>query len=76
MTKNLYGERISIEVVAGGFILTYPVFVSKLEKFGIEADGVNETVEEAREVFVSPRKLNQKLKDVIASVSLVADDKE
>jgi len=77
MTKNLYGEQITIEVVAGGFILTYPVFVNELSKFGLEAlKGGDETVHTAREVFVSPRKLNQKLKDVIASVSLVADDKE
>ena len=67
MSKNLYGERIVIEVVAGGFILEYPVFVG---------DGSDERTEVAREVFVSPRKLNRKLKDVIASVSLVADDKE
>ena len=77
MTKNLYGEQITIEVVTGGFILTYPVFVNELSKFGLETlKGGDETVQAAREVFVSPRKLNQKLKDVIASVSLVADDKE
>jgi hypothetical protein len=64
-SKNLYGEKISIEVVAGGFILTYPVF---------EGSGEAEEVVQAREVFVSPRKLNQKLKEVIGNVSLVADD--
>jgi hypothetical protein len=67
MSKSLYGERIVIEVVAGGFILEYPVF---------SGDGKDEHSDIAREVFVSPRKLNQKLKDVIATVSLVADDKE
>ncbi len=73
-SKNLYGEQIIIEVVAGGFILTYPVFVSELEKFGLEV--VNgEKVEMAREVFVSPRKLNQKLKEVIDNVSLVKEEK-
>jgi hypothetical protein len=65
MTKNLYGEQIIIEVVAGGFILQYPVFVG---------DGDAEHTETAREVFVSPRKLNQKLKDVISTVSLIAAD--
>lgn len=67
MSKNLYGEQIVIEVVAGGFILSYPTFVG---------DGVAEHTEVAREVFVSPRKLNQKLKEVIESVSLVADEEK
>jgi len=72
--SKLYGESITIEVVAGGFILTYPVFSNELSKFGIEA--VNgEIVEKAREVFVSPRKLNQKLKEVIDNVSLVKEEK-
>lgn len=63
MGKNAYGEQISIEVVRGGFILTYPI---------LDADGAQ--ISAAREVFVSPRKLNQKLKEVIDSLSLVADD--
>jgi len=65
MSKNLYGEQITIEVVQGGFILSYPTFVG---------DGDDEHTETTREVFVSPRKLNQKLKDVIATVSLVKDE--
>ena len=64
--NNLYGVSITIEVVAGGFILSYPKFVNT---------GEQETMEMAREVFVSPRKLNQKLKEVIDSVGLVKDDK-
>lgn len=64
--NNLYGVSITIEVVAGGFILSYPKFV---------VNGEQETMEMAREVFVSPRKLNQKLKEVIDSVGLVKDDK-
>jgi hypothetical protein len=67
MSKNLYGEQITIEVVAGGFILSYPTFVG---------DGDDEHTEVAREVFVSPRKLNQKLKEVIESVSLVTDEEK
>lgn len=64
--NTLYGVSISIEVVTGGFILSYPKFVSN--------EGT-EVIEMAREVFVSPRKLNQKLKEVIDSVGLVKDDK-
>jgi hypothetical protein len=64
--SNSYGVSITIEVVNGGFILSYP-------KFG--AIGEQETVEIVREVVVSPRKLNQKLKEVIDSVGLVTDNK-
>lgn len=63
---NLYGEQIVIEVVAGGFILTYPQ---------VRQNGDKEYTDQAREVFVSPRKLNQKLKEVIESIGLVADEK-
>jgi hypothetical protein len=76
MTKNLYGEQITIEVVGGGFILTYPVFTTETTppRFVADGESTTEVVVQAREVFVSPRKLNQKLKEVIASVSLVADE--
>lgn len=61
----MYGnETIQIEVVKGGFILTYPTQVK---------EGDSERWETAREVFVSPRKLNQKLKEVIDTISLVGD---
>lgn len=63
--KNVFGESITIEVVAGGFILTYPVISTN--------DDGSEYSVLAREVFVSPRKLNQKLKEVIDSIGLVAD---
>jgi hypothetical protein len=53
-------DQITIKVVTGGFILTYPTF--KGEVVGI-----------CTEVIVSPRKLNQKLKEVIDSISLVTD---
>ena len=62
--KNNYGENLTIEIVNGGFILTYPL---------VATSGNIETTDVAREVFISPRKLNQKIKDVIASLSLVAD---
>ena len=63
---NAYGDQITIEIVKGGFILTYPT-VTQFE--GQEVTTV------AREVFVSPRKLNQKIKDVIESIGLVSEDK-
>jgi hypothetical protein len=53
-------DQITIQVVTGGFILTYPSF----------KDGVGSL---STEVIVSPRKLNQKLKEVIDSISLVTD---
>lgn len=56
-----YGEQITIEVVKGGFILVYPVLTDK--------DGVL-TI---REIFVSPRKLNQKLKEIIDNLSTVPE---
>lgn len=61
---NSYGESITIEVVQGGFILTYPV---------VDAT-TGDTTGGAREVFTSPRKLQQKLKEVIATLSTVAPD--
>jgi hypothetical protein len=65
MLKSHYGEHLNIEVVAGGFILSYPVIVNA---------GGEESVQQAREVFVSPRKLIQKIKNVIGEIGLVADD--
>jgi hypothetical protein len=60
-------DNIVIEVVKGGFILTYPVTTTVEGK---------EKTDYQREVFVSPRKLHQKLKEVIDSISLVGEDKE
>lgn len=57
---------ITIEVVTGGFVLTYP---------SPEQDPttcVSYNVE--REVFVSQRKLTQKLKDVLDTLSTTPDD--
>lgn len=53
---NSYGEMISIEIVQGGFILTYPVPTGS-----------------AREVIATPRKLQQRIKELISSLGLVAD---
>ena len=59
--NNTYGDSITIEVVVGGFILTYP-----------KVNSLNE-VSLCREVLTSPRKLNQKLKEVIDNISLVSE---
>ena len=63
--KNTYGESIQIEIVAGGFILSYPV------KSDASSDCFDGT---QREVFTSPRKLNKKIQDVIKALGLVADE--
>lgn len=60
--QSKYGESIVIEIVTGGFIVTYPV---------IGADGGPS--EAAREVINSPRKLNNRIKEIISSMGLVAD---
>ena len=61
MNSNTYGETLTVEIVSGGFILTYP-------RPDADGDAVI-----CREVFTSPRKLNQKLKEVIDAVGLVTD---
>lgn len=58
-------NEIYIEVVKGGFVLSYPV---------LEAESDIQLRHE-REVFVSPRKLHQRLKEVIDTLSLVSEDK-
>lgn len=65
-SKNLYGESITIDIVGDGFILNYPVPTG---------DGDAEYMNQARQVFMSPRKLIQKIKEVIDTVSAVADEK-
>ena len=63
---SLYGEEIRIETVTGGFILSYPVKVKN-------AKGEDDT-DTKREVYVSPRKLQQRLKEVIGDLSFVGQD--
>lgn len=58
---SMYGESLTVEVVTGGFILTYP----KIDDHG--------STTQCREVFSSPRKLHQKLKEVIESIGLVSE---
>jgi len=62
MNSNGFGETVTIEILAGGFILTYPCVDSNTGDSQV-----------CREVFTSPRKLNQKLKEVIDSVGLVSE---
>lgn len=65
--KNTYGESIQIEIVSGGFILTYPV----------KTDPASDSYDnQQREVFASPRKLNKKIQEVIKDLGLVADEAE
>lgn len=57
-----YGETLTVEIVAGGFILSFPII----------ENGVNTGT--AREVFSSPRKLQNKIKELIGSLGLVTPD--
>jgi hypothetical protein len=64
--------RISIDVVKRGFILTYPV-ENKMDK---HYETVGDPSDHAdwkyvKEVFESPRKLQKKVQEVIAELSLV-----
>jgi hypothetical protein len=60
--QSTYGDQITIEVVSGGFILAYPTLTTEEDKFSV-----------TREVFSSQRKLNQRLKEVIGTLSLVSE---
>jgi hypothetical protein len=55
-------QTVTVEVLKGGFVITYP----KLN----DAGGVESL---SREVCVSPRKLNLRLKEIIETLSLVGD---
>lgn len=52
-------ESITVNMVKGGFILNYPT-----------SNGGQTT-----EVFVSPRKLQQKIKELIEALSYVSEEK-
>lgn len=58
---NDMNAAVTIEFPKGGFILTYP---------HIDADG---STKMQREVFISPRKLNQRIKEVSEQLGLVTD---
>lgn len=56
------GQSITVEILKGGFVIMYPQLddTGKIQSF-------------AREVCTTPRKLNQRLKEIIESLSLVSD---
>lgn len=58
-----YGESFSVDIVAGGFIITYPV---------LDEDG--ECSQTIRQVITSPRKLQQKIKEIIDNIGLTSDN--
>ena len=58
--------KITIDVVTGGFVMTYPLAVATGQPERVEFQLVTE-------VFTSQRKLNQKIKDVIAAIGLVSE---
>ena len=66
-------HTITISVIKGGFVLAYPVFSLQPPRIGIEQDSITDYV---REVFVSVRKMNQRLKEVLDTVSRVPAEKD
>lgn len=72
--KSNTDHFISIEVIKGGFVLTYPQPEDKLARFGLSSS--SESFSTQREVFTSERKLTQKLKDVLASLDSPAGTPE
>lgn len=54
--------HVNIEILQGGFVLNYPE---------ISTDGESLTFK--REVFVTQRKLNLKIKEVLKNLSLTPD---
>lgn len=56
-------NKILIEIVTGGFILSYPS-----DKIG------NGYERHVKEVFTSARKMHQKIKSVLDDLALVADE--
>ena len=55
-------HHVNIEILQGGFVLNYPE---------ISADGESQMFK--REVFVTQRKLNLKIKEVLKNLSLTPD---
>jgi len=65
---NTFDANITIEIIKGGFVLHYPV--KENEPAGAEY------WTQVREVFTSPRKLQAKVREVLSSLSLVAEDEK
>lgn len=60
MTVNNHGTVLSVQIVAGGFVLVYPT-----------DDGLSKT-----EVFTSQGKLMKKIRDTVDAFSLVKKAKD
>lgn len=60
-----FNHRITIEVVKGGFLLHYPQKSDNGTFFN-----------QAREIFTSSRKMNQRIKEVLEAVSTTPVDSE
>lgn len=60
-SRVVYEQTISIEVVVGGFLLSYTELTSG---------------QAIREVHVSQRKLLNRVKEIVADSSLVSESKE
>ncbi len=67
---NLFNSTVTIEIVLGGFVMTYPRKVEPKE--GDMTVAGLEHWESVREVFPTQRKLLQRLKEVTEQISLVA----
>ncbi len=55
--------QITIEIIRGGYVVHFP------EQVG----GQKDVWSMRREIFVSPRKMHQKIKEVVDAVGLVRD---
>lgn len=72
--KSNTDHFISIEVIKGGFVLSYPRGEDTLAQFGLSSSTASFSIQ--RELFTSERKLTQKLKDVLASLDSPAGTPE
>ena len=63
MDINKFDVRIEINVVRGGFVLTYPFVITSV------VDG-SEQVFERKEVFTSANKMKKRIADVLDSFKL------
>ena len=70
MAKRNIVYQFTVNVVKGGYVLTYPSFTENadLSKFGITIP-FEPSFEILTEVFTSQRKLNQKIKEVWGGIS-------
>ena len=67
---NLYQHSITIEIVEGGYVLSYP------SDIGLNSTNTGAMYVQKREVFTSSRKMNQRIKEVLEAISTTAVDAE